>query len=123
MELLMPYTREEECWLQDQFRLLDEAYCSVTPSDAFVQKYIGFAQGIPVPPGSPVHSLVLLRERVWRILNIHPEFRSLSSQVQSGYMDTNGTCGILLLSVHVELASSGLEQLRVTDPRFVVIGT
>ena len=111
--VLMKYTREEEAWVQDQFRLLEEAFCSVKLDGKFLDHFVSLAQGFPVPGDSVLCMMGYFRERIWRMFNIHPEFKNLSRQDQANYVNKNGASGAMLLIVRAELATYGLEQLKV----------
>jgi hypothetical protein len=41
------------------------------------------------------------------------EFKELPAEVQVGLMQTNGTAAVFLILAHLELSSTGLEQLKV----------
>jgi len=74
LNIVMGFTREEENWIQNQFMLMEEAYCSVTQGQEFIDDFVKVSQGQPIPPGSPVYSKQCYMERVMRIFNIHSEF-------------------------------------------------
>jgi hypothetical protein len=74
MNVVMGFTREEESWMQNQFKLMEDAYCSVTQGQEFIDDFLKVSQGQPIPPSSPVFSKQCYMERVMRIFNIHSEF-------------------------------------------------
>ena len=113
LNVIMPYTREEEAWIQNQFKLLEEAYSLVRPEDKFVQNFTSFSQGSPIPAGSLQCLMRCLRDRVWRMFDIHPEFQTLTTHDQTDFVNKNGPSGVILMMARAELAPSGSEQLRV----------
>ena len=111
--IFIEYTREEEAWLQNQCRLLDEAYRSVTLGQDFIRDFIVHSEGKPLPPDSIVLSKVPFCERVLRILNFHSEFQTLDRRHQEEYLMFNGIAAMALIVARNELLGDGIEQLQV----------
>ena len=74
LNIVMGFTREEESWIQNQFKLMKDAYCSVTQGQEFIDDFVKVSKGLLIPPSSPVFSKQCYMERVMRIFNMHSEF-------------------------------------------------
>jgi hypothetical protein len=46
--MVMPYTEEEECWVNSQFKFVGEAFRSVTLGDEFIRENLNYSLGVPV---------------------------------------------------------------------------
>ena len=69
--LIMGYTREEEAWLHDKFKQLDEAYRSVPVGQDLIKVFIQFSQGVPIQFEKSSRVARVFEERVRRIYSIH----------------------------------------------------
>jgi hypothetical protein len=47
-QLVLPYTEEEESWLVQQFRLLDEAHNSVSFGEEITREFMMYSLDVPV---------------------------------------------------------------------------
>ena len=47
-QLVLPYTEEEESWLVQQFRLLDEAHSSVSLGEDTTREFMMYSLDVPV---------------------------------------------------------------------------
>ena len=46
--IVMPYTEEEECWLNRQFGLLDQAHGSVKWGEEIIKEFMMYSLEVPV---------------------------------------------------------------------------
>jgi hypothetical protein len=69
--LIMGYTREEEAWLHNKFKQLEEAYRSVPGGQDLINVHIQFSQGLPIQLENSSRVAQIFNERVRRIFNIH----------------------------------------------------
>jgi len=107
------YTREEESWITMQFKLVDEAFRSVSGGDRQLQEYLACSAGIsPLPKEHMPTILQVFLERARRVFKIHPEFEALPEDKQKRLMELNGPLAVALSTLKAETCTSGLEQLR-----------
>jgi hypothetical protein len=60
----------------------DNGFSSVRLDGKFLDHFITLAQGYPIPDDSVLCMMGSFRDRIWRMFNIHPEFKSLSRRDQ-----------------------------------------
>jgi hypothetical protein len=46
--VVMPYTNEEEAWLTQQIRIVDEAYMSVPVGESLLHEFMMYSLGVPL---------------------------------------------------------------------------
>ena len=107
------YTREEESWISMQFKLVDDAFRSVTGGEQLIQEYLACSAGISPLPESHIPTLLrVLLERARRVFKIHPEFEALPDEKQRRLMELNGPLALALSALKAETCSTGMEQLQ-----------
>jgi hypothetical protein len=75
----MSYTQTEEKWLQHKFQQFETQFQSVEPPAELISDTLNlFLYGAKVPRSFLPTWMNVLRERVSRVLKIHPEFLELS---------------------------------------------
>ena len=84
------YTDTEELWLKRQFRRFAYEYTVPLPPKEYFQQLVELLQtGKPTGESFVVSWMGFMTERVWRVLKMHPEFRSLSQREQVALWSNN----------------------------------
>lgn len=109
--LVMSYTEEEELWLNQQFKHIDEAFRSVPIGDEMLKEFFMYSLGVPLSRKYMKSVVSITLERIWRVFNIHPEFKELPCQVQRELMAVNGPLGLAVMISRYE-SISGIAQIR-----------
>jgi hypothetical protein len=108
----MAYTVEEELWVTEQIRLVNEAIRSVSVSDELSREFFMISMGKKVSGDHIPGMFKILVERLWRVSKIHQDFQDLPAKNQASVMESNGKLGLALLIVKAENCSNGIEQLQ-----------
>jgi hypothetical protein len=107
------YTGDEESWIRMQFKLVDEAFRSVSGGEKLFHEFLACSAGISPLPKDHIPTLLrVLYERAWRVFKIHPEFEALPYSTQRWLMELNSPLAVALCILKAETCSSGLEQLQ-----------
>ena len=113
MNVVMPYTGEEEAWLKKQLKLVDEAFRSVPIGENVMHEFMMYSLGVPLSRSYMATFFSILRERIWRIFKVHPEFDVLLGESQLKALTENGFSGIAMMTVKAECCQSGMDQLHL----------
>ena len=111
-DLVMTYTQEEELWLDKQFQHMEEAFRSVTIGDEMINEFFMYSLGVPLSKKYMKNVVSLTLERMWRVYNIHHEFKELPGSTQRELMARNGPSGLAVMICHYENCSQGMQQIR-----------
>ena len=108
------YTDTEELWLKRQFRRFAYEYTVPLPPKEYFQQLVELLQtGKPTGESFVVSWMGFMTERVWRVLKMHPEFRSLSQREQVALWSNNYKAAVGLGSAQANSMKTGKDQLRV----------
>lgn len=113
LNVVMPYTNEEEAWLNRQLRLVDEAYVSVPVGESLMQEFMMFSLGVPLSKSYMGNFFSIIRERCWRMLKVHQDFEDMPMETQLKAFTENCFSGIALMIIKAEMCESGMEQLQL----------
>ena len=113
LNVVMPYTNEEEAWLKRQLQLVDDAYMSVPVGETITKEFMMFSLGVPLSKSYMVNFFSIIRERIWRIFKVHPDFEDLPLETQLKTFTEHCFAGISLMIIKAELCESGMEQLQL----------
>jgi hypothetical protein len=102
----MPYTQEEEKWLEHQFDLIDTAYQSVSLGEELLQELMEYFQGTPLSIHFCSSAAAIGRERVWRIA------RTQEDLPLSRYSDDGFQMAFALFACKFEACRTSLEQVQ-----------
>ena len=78
----MPYTREEESWLQNQIRIINEAYLSLPAGQDLIEEFTMYSLGVPLSKSLAASGMSMIYERVTRMCRSQPEFNRLPPKHQ-----------------------------------------
>ena len=111
-DLVMTYTQEEELWLDKQFKHMEEAFRSVTIGDEIMNEFFMYSLGVPLSKKYMKNVVTLTLERMWRVFNIHQEFRELPVSTQRQLMAKNGPYGLAVMICRYENCPQGMQQIK-----------
>ena len=80
--VIMPYTREEESWLQNQIRIINEAYLSLPAGQDMIEEFTMYSLGVPLSKSLAASGMSMIYERVTRMCRSQPEFNRLPPKLQ-----------------------------------------
>jgi hypothetical protein len=107
------YTAEEEQWLRQQFRRIEDAFRSVQTGEKLIHEFLAAAAGIRRLPETHYPEVFrIFEERVMRMSKIHPEFEALSEEQKQQLLEKNLPLVMALAAVKAENCSNGIEQLQ-----------
>ena len=109
--LVMPYTLEEEAWLINQFRLVDNAFRSVPAGKELLHEFLMNSLGTPLSKNYMQSVFRMMMERVRKVWYIHPEFEELPVAVQRSLLRSHISIPHALFVIRAETLS-GKEQLQ-----------
>ena len=109
--IVMTYTVEEEAWLGQQLKLVDEAFRSIPLGENLMDEFMMFSLGVPLSRNYKPAVFRVMLERVRRVFNIHPEFGEFSAAAQQNILRKNSLLGLALYVVRAENLS-GIDQIR-----------
>ena len=75
--LVMPYTQEEENWIQFQFRLINEAHASVSAGEYLMNEFTMFSLGVPLSKNYFSSMTAVCLERISRMSKTQPSYAEL----------------------------------------------
>ncbi len=108
------YTKEDELWIDQQFKQINEAFRSVSAGEKMMKDFLDFTSGIsPLPEDHMPMFFRIMLERMHRVLKIHPEFQALPEENQRTLMARNGPLALAMGLIQAENCSRGLEQLHI----------
>ena len=112
MHVTMPYTREEEVWLEGRLVNLDRAYRSVSIGEALLMEYVKYSFDEPLSASflSKTHRAFL--ERTWNILGTFDEFKKLPWASQKELWEQNTNKASALFIIRSQMCSGGFVQLQ-----------
>ena len=111
--LCMSYTETEEKWLRSKFSQFQTQFRSVEAPADHIEEAINFLRhGADVKRSFVSDWINMTKERMRRILSIHPEFIRLSDSDQANLFTKNCLPAIAISVSHMQLARSGKDQIR-----------
>jgi hypothetical protein len=108
------YTKEEELWIAEQFKQINEAFRSVSAGEKLMKDFLDCTSEISSTPEDhmPMFFRIML-ERMQRVLKIHPEFQALPEENQRNLMARNGPLALAMGLIQAENSSKGLDQIQI----------
>jgi len=94
-----------------QVKQVDQAFRSVPAGMDIIHEFMMHSLGVPLSKTFMPSVLVMMLERVRRVLNIHPEFEEMPVAAQRNFLRKNCGQGLALYVVRTELLS-GMEQVQ-----------
>lgn len=110
--LVMPYTQEEESWLQNQLDTFKRAYSTVALGEDILKEFVMFAYDVPVSKHFMPEALSVFGERFRRVMKSHVEFQVLSDAKQEEMWAMNSLYGVALNIAMLEGIGTGAQQLQ-----------
>jgi hypothetical protein len=84
----------------------------VTIGDEIVNEFFMYSLGVPLSRKYMKGVISVTMERMWRVLNIHPEFKELPLQTQRGLLSANGASGVAVMICRYESCPRGMQQIQ-----------
>lgn len=109
--IAMSYTQEEEAWMERQLKQFDQAFRSVEVGMDLINEFVMHCLGVPLSKTFFPTGLVVMLERIRRLLNQHPEFEEMAVTTQRNFLRKNCGHALALYVVRSENLS-GMEQIR-----------
>jgi hypothetical protein len=100
-------------WLDYWLRQTNAAMYSVNQTEHTLREFLMFFVGVQPTANFFVDSYRVVVARIWRILNLHPEFAALDDRRKRVVWQRAAPMGASLLIVKKESAARGMDQLRV----------
>ena len=110
--LAMPYTVEEEAWLNNQLVRFKEVYEEISLGEELVNEFVMYSYDVPLSKHFVPSEISAFVERCRRIMKIHPEFEEMSDRIQNDLYKENLHKAAALCSVKAESHRTGSEQLQ-----------
>jgi hypothetical protein len=111
--LTINFTDSEGAWFRKSFLDFDAACRSVTPTREYMDDVIRLlGQQEQVSERYMGNWMLMMMERMRRVLKIQPEFDRLSDREQTELLIRNSRHAITLMAVRLDLGKSGKEQFR-----------
>jgi hypothetical protein len=111
--VIMVYTEEEECWLQNQINLLEAAFRSVPVGEEVMEEFAMYSLGVPLSKRYLSRVFAVYHERIWRIFQTHSEFLDLPFQLQMQLVNTNRLMIFCLMSAKWESFKTGVNFIMI----------
>jgi hypothetical protein len=112
--LCMSYTETEEKWLKNKFSQFQAQFRSVEAPADHIEEAISFLKtGTEVKRSFLRDWINMTKERMRRILSIHPEYIRLSDNDQANLFTKNWLPAVAISVSHMQLAQSGKDQIRL----------
>jgi hypothetical protein len=108
----MPYTQEEEGWLNYQICQMETAFRSVSIGEELLNEFTMYSLGVPLSKSYMKTALSFGMERVWRMFKTHSEFTSLPTVYQGDILAQRGMVVLCILLVKFGSYDTGIEQLQ-----------
>ena len=112
LNFVITYTREEELWLGQQVKVVNETIRSVSIDDELRKQFFLHSMGEPLPEDHMPKFFKTTMERLFRVAKIHPEFLDLSVPNRNALIETNGPLAMALMILKAENCKNGIEQLQ-----------
>jgi hypothetical protein len=75
-------------------------------------EFFMYSLGVPLSKRYMKGVITITLERMWRIFNVHSEFKELPSQTQLDMMSTNGPVGLAIMVSRYESMTTGIQQIQ-----------
>jgi hypothetical protein len=108
----LEYSEEEETWLVGQFRLIEQAFRSLSIGEKMIREFMLFSVGVPLPKDHMPSFLSIYFERILRIYQIHSDFVELPSHLQVEHIRNNSKLGLAMMILKCESSKTFADQLR-----------
>ena len=84
----------------------------MTIGDDIINEFFMYSLGVPLSRKYMKGVISVTMERMWRVFNIHPEFKELPSQTQLGFLSANGAAGVAVMICRYESFPRGMQQIQ-----------
>lgn len=111
--LVMPYTQEEENWIQFQFRLISEAYESVSAGEYLLNEFTMLSLGVPLSKNYFSSVTAVGLERISRMCKTQPAYADLPVFERARILEERSFLGFCLLGCKADSCKTGMEQLQL----------
>jgi hypothetical protein len=99
--------------LENQMRQVNDAFYSVTHDEQTLKEFLMFFVGVPPTVNFMVSSIRVWQERIWRILNLSPEFCCLCENRKWVIWQRSVKTGVAFMIIKKECTAKGIDQIRV----------
>ena len=112
---LVKFSRDEQGSLEYRVRQISSAAYSVIPGEEWLRDLLLFFVGVQPTTNFLDSSVRVFQARIWRILDIHPEFSGLAQSQKRAIWNRSIPMGVAFMLVKKECANRGNDQLRVSS--------
>lgn len=112
--LTVPYTREEESWLNFQLDKFNRVWSSVNLGENIINASVKFSMGNPLPAAIVKSFASVTINRYWLLLKSHPAVQKLKVTQRELLWKSNYMLVATLALVRMELSQDGIEQIAVS---------
>ena len=112
---LVKFSRDEQGSLEYRVRQISSAAYSVIPGEEWLRDLLLFFVGVQPTTNFLDSTVRVFQARIWRILDIHPEFSGLAQSQKRAIWNRSIPMGVAFMLVKKECANRGNDQLRVSS--------
>eukprot|EP00095_Tigriopus_kingsejongensis_P003147 maker-scaffold662_size116868-snap-gene-0.16 protein:Tk03147 transcript:maker-scaffold662_size116868-snap-gene-0.16-mRNA-1 annotation:"achain thyroid hormone beta dna binding domain homodimer with inverted palindrome tre" len=113
INLKLPYTKEEETWVENQVSWFTEAFVAIPIQKEFIQDFFSYTLLGVVPPRIVIQCYYFFSDRMHRSLHLHPEFTELSIEEQSKLWQRNSIDAMAICFARLEACDHGYGQAKI----------
>lgn len=112
---LVKFSRDEQGSLEYRIRQISSAAYTVSHNEEWLRDLLLFFVGVQPTTNFLDSTVRIFQERIWRILDIHPEFSVLAQSKKRSIWNRSIPMGVAFMLVRKECMERGIDQLRVSS--------
>jgi hypothetical protein len=113
--LLYQETLEENLWTENRLQQTQDALWSVPIGEDVLKEFLLFSIGVLPSTNFLSRMCSVFHERIWMVLELHPEFEALPDDVKRKVVRSRGPAALALLLARLEVMPSGVKQCQVSN--------
>ena len=109
----LPYTEEEEKWLQHEIELIDEAYQSVPIGEYVMNEFMMYSLGVPLSKNYFAAATSIGLERIFRMSKTQSAFSEIPAFERTRIFGERSLLAWCLTACKFDSCKTGMDQLRL----------
>lgn len=113
IDLKLPYTKEEEIWVEQQVSWFQEAFVSMPIAKELIQDFFSYTFHNTIPPRIIKEGYQFFSDRMSRSMHLHQEFAELTPQQKKDLWHCNSMNAMAICFARLEACDHGYGQAKI----------
>ncbi|TRY80570.1 hypothetical protein TCAL_16754 [Tigriopus californicus] len=113
IDLKLPYTKEEESWVEQQVSWFQEAFVSMPIAKELIQDFFSYTFHNTIPPRIIKEGYQFFSDRMSRSMHLHQEFVELTPQQKKDLWRCNSMNAMAICFARLEACDHGYGQAKI----------